>query len=138
MKSTFLKVMGIIMTVLGAISLVSSLAAIPSYSYIGFTQIAIISLIQAALMFVAGIVGIKSSGDQHKAAGCIVWALLMIIMEIVGIIVQYASGYVAALEVLSYLSAGMTSVTMAISIPLGFVIPVLYFIAAYRFTKKNA
>ena len=139
MKSTFLKVMGIIMTVLGAIGVATCLVwffMLLGFGYPGFIILGVIAIVQTALTLVAGVVGITSSADQHKAAACIVWGIILIVIEVATMIFQYASGYMELSNQLSYLSGTSTMSTM-ISIPLSFAVPVLYLIAAWLFVKKK-
>lgn len=137
MKSTFLMVMGIIMTVLGAIGTIGSLMALMMFMRVGvaeLTLVGVMAIIQTVLILVAGVIGIRSSNDKHKAAGCIIWAIIIIIVEIVALIIQNVSGYME----LAYLSSGgTTTMSSALSIPLSFVLPVLYLIAALLFVRKE-
>lgn len=134
MKSTFVKVMGIIMVVFGGLGLIGSIFTLPMLEAIGFMQIGMMSIGQAVFMLAIGIIGILYSGNKDKAKFCVICALFLIVLEIAGVILQYVSGYMAvantALQII-----GSSSTTTILSTLLGFVIPVLFFIAAYRFKK---
>ena len=136
MKSTFVKVMGIIMVVFGGLGLIGSIFTLPMLEAIGFMQIGMMSIGQAVFMLAIGIIGILYSGNKDKAKFCVICALFLIVLEIAGVILQYVSGYMAvantALQII-----GSSSTTTILSTLLGFVIPVLFFIAAYRFKKMT-
>ena len=139
MKSTFLKVMGIIMTILGAIGIATCITLfviLLGTGYPDFIILGVIAIVQTVLTLVAGIIGITSSGDQHKAAGCIVWGIILIVIELGTLIYQNVSGYAQLAGLVSYVSESNT-LSATISTPLSFVVPVLYLIAAWLFVKKK-
>lgn len=133
MKSTFVKVMGIIMVVFGSLGFIGGIFALAMLEAIGFMQIGMMSIGQAVFMLAIGIIGILYSGNKDKAKFCVICALFLIVLEIAGVILQYVSGYMAiantALQIIG------SSSTTIITTLLGFVIPVLFFIATYRFKK---
>lgn len=135
MKSTFLKVMGIIMVVFGSLGIIGSILTLAMFEAIGFTQIGMMSIGQAVFMLAIGIIGILYSGNKDKARFCVICALFLIVLEIAGVILQYVSGYMALTKTAMQI-IGSSSSTILTTL-LGFVIPVLFFIAAYRFKKMS-
>lgn len=141
MKSTFLQVMSILFIVFGVISIIVSIMGIGGYAVIGalvgrsFMILGIISLATSVIWLVAGIVGITSFRDQRKAAGCLVWAIIIIVLDIISIIAMFSTGFMAVLNEVSYYISGYT--VSPFSMVMQFVLPVLYFIAAFKFVRKR-
>lgn len=139
-KSTFLKVMGILLIIFGAIAILVDLVALSGVSTLSYwlggglgliVVMMIVALVEAVVELVSGIVGISSSKDPNKAGRCVVLGALMIILCIVVMIIQAASGLT---ELYSYLGMGSTTVISFIS---GLIMPVLYLVAAILFTRKK-
>lgn len=134
MKSTFLKVMGILCIIFGAIGIISSLAGMGVYIWMGMGGYAVICLLQTVFMLVAGIMGVMHCANKQKAAGCLVWGLIVVILAIISLIMYNASS-VASLVNYASAAAGIPSFN-ALSL-LQLVIPVLYFISAFLFVRKK-
>ena len=126
----FLKVVGILMIIFGAIALVVSLIAVAGMSVIeaaigseidtGMLWIGVIlSVVSAAMEMVAGIVGVVNAKKPEKAKTCLVFGILVAILTVAGCIFTVASG--EAFPVASLL--------------LGLVMPVLYIIGAVKNMK---
>ena len=139
--STILKVVGILMIIFGALSLIIGLAAgavvgatsaladelgvtdAETTSALGSAGAYTAVLIVCAIVeFVAGIVGVALNNKPAKAVVCLVFGCLTIIVALVSFIMGIVSGATA---------------TNIISGLVGFVLPVLYFIGALK-NKKAA
>ncbi len=129
-----LKVVGILMIIFGAISLVVSLlatvisgAATGVTSSVGVSVITgemwasiIIALIGSVIEFVAGIIGVVNCQKHEKAGVCIIWGIMTVVMSLISNIataILYSENF------------------KAYSLILGLVLPVLYLIGAYQ--NKN-
>ena len=131
-----LKVVSILMIIFGGIALLVALLAVLGAGVIaagaagigtdaagaaaGLIMVAsIIMLIGAVIQFVAGIVGVKNHKKPEKATICIVFGVLVTLVYIVSIVIDIASG------------AGQP-MTIALSIVIGLVMPVLYLLGAFK------
>lgn len=133
----FLKVVGILMIIFGAIALIVSLLAVAALSALtalantvseisgeeinaGLAWIGVIlAVVSAAMEMVAGIVGVVNAKKPEKAKTCLVFGILVAILTVAGCIFTVASG--EAFPVASLL--------------LGLVMPVLYIIGAVKNMK---
>lgn len=128
--SGFLKVVGILMIIFGAIALVVSLIAVAGMSLIeaavgseidtGMLWIGVIlSVVSAAMEMVAGIVGVVNAKKPEKAKTCLVFGILVAVLTVAGCIFTVASGEEFPVT----------------SLLLGLVMPVLYIIGAVKNMK---
>ena len=138
----FLKVCGILMIIGGAVGIIfsgimgivgyfgaSAIAEAGDYEsadMIGIAVLigAIIALIGGILELIAGIVGVKNSDKPEKATACIVWGIIVLVINIISLIITFVGS-----------SAGAG--TIIVSIIFGIALPVLYLIGAFL-NKKNA
>ena len=123
----FLKVVGILMIIGGAIGIISSIVllactapAAAVLSMIGISSGAVIAsgllgLVGAALELVAGILGVKNCADPSKANSCIAFGIVVLALTVISNILYFS--------VLSFL--------------LGLILPVLYLIGAFL-NKQSA
>jgi hypothetical protein len=132
-KSTFLKVMGILCIIFGAIGILSGLVSMAMYMWIGMGGFAVISLLQTIFMLVAGIMGVMHCANKQKAAGCLVWGLIVVILAIISLIMYNASD-IASL--VNYASAAVGVPSFNFLTLLQLVVPILYFVSAFRFVRK--
>jgi len=141
-KSTLLKVMGIIMIIIGSLALVGSLIMMAFTGLIDLsaeavgTEIAelfamytttyfVITLISSLIMFIAGIVGVKNYKKPEKAQICLIFAALVLVSYVVGIVISIAGD-------------GGSAVLIVMDIIFGLVIPVLYLLGALKLKKLAA
>ena len=155
MKSTFLKVMSIIVLVFGIIAaLVTAgmlamggmVAGMMGAAGIGMNDVInaaaeagaaelgqaaaglatlisvalVFSVIEAIVMIVGGALGIGASGNVAKAGRCVIMGIIMIIMAVISLIISGMAGSIMWTSILS------------------FILPILYFLAAFMFKKKGA
>ncbi len=148
MKSTFLKVMGILCVIFGIIGLAASgisLASMGALAAFGLPTGSLtgglaISLIDGIIMLIAGIIGIAASKNPNKAGVAMVFGIIMIIIAVISIIVSAVSmaGLQSAVDEMMG-SFGAESVKVGglnFTSFTSLIIPVLYFIAALLFKKK--
>ncbi|MDD3339814.1 MAG: hypothetical protein PHS82_13275 [Lachnospiraceae bacterium] len=124
----FLKVTGIIMIVFGAIGALSTLISFAGLSVLMQTYAAlgmdtsmivpglIISAIGGVLQLAAGIIGVVHARKPEKAMLCIIFGVLLVILQIV-------SGVTSLLVVNAQ---GSSIVTTIISMIIGLILPVLF------------
>ena len=133
----FLKVVGILMIIFGAIALIVSLIAVAGMSALSALANAvseatgeeintgmlwiglILSVVSAAMEMVAGIVGVVNAKKPEKAKTCLVFGILVAVLTVAGCIFTVASG---------------DDFPVA-SLLLGLVMPVLYIIGAVKNMK---
>ncbi len=129
-KSTFLKVMGIICTIFGSIRLIAAFAELGTLPALSskLTPICYYDLLYAAFMLTAGILGIVFSSKYEKQKLCIVFGILLVVLEIVG--------YIMIGIFLSGTSIEFTTVLNPIVIVFRMAIPVLYLISTFRYTDS--
>lgn len=134
--SKFLKVMGIISIISGALSFILNCVTCVGANAIMYTAQAlgvnvnaglysvacILSLLGSAALLVAGIMGVINSAKPEKAMTCVILGAIVIIVSLLSTILAFAS----------YPSGGINFFSILLSL----VIPVLYTISAYL-TKKN-
>ncbi|HIV16476.1 MAG TPA: hypothetical protein IAB17_00630 [Candidatus Alectryocaccobium stercorigallinarum] len=132
-KSTFLKVMGILCIIFGAIGILSGLVNMAMYMWIGMGGFAVVCLLQSIFMLVAGIMGVMHCANKQKAAGCLVWGLIVVILAIISLIMYNASD-IASL--VNYASAAVGVPSFNFLTFLQLVVPILYFVSAFRFVRK--
>ncbi len=132
--STFLKVMGILMIIFGAIALVMGIIALAGVgvilAYAGvegtlfaglFTFASVLVLLGAAMELIAGILGVKNWNRPERAGVCVGWGvaiLVLCILSNLSTIISSANIPGAAVNYFSVL--------------LGLVMPVLYLVAAVQ------
>lgn len=140
MKSTFLKVISILLIIFGAISLAMNIWTLPVYLGSPYMIIGILSLIVSIVYLIAGILGIPGSKNPAKAKSCVALGIIMIILIAVSLAVQFGTGYLAIMAEIDELSAEMLG-TQSMTSPLfylaEFIMPVLYLLAAALFARKN-
>lgn len=123
----FLKVTGILMIIFGAIALILSIVAIlgiAALAYVSNGEISsgllytagILTLVSAVAEFVTGIVGVVNSKRPEKAMTCMVWAIIVIVLNVVGSILTVVGG--SSFPVFSFI--------------LSAVLPVLFIIGAAK------
>lgn len=133
-KSTFLKVMGILCIIFGAIGLISNLAGMAEYIWMGMGAYGFICILANIFMLVAGIMGVTRCADKQRAASCLVWGLIVVILVIISLILyntSYVASYVDAVSALTGAPSfnGLTFLQL--------VIPILYFLSAFLFVRKR-
>ena len=121
--SSFLKVTGILMIIGGGISIIMSIAAIIGVAAIltlggvgaGILVFAcILALAGSAIELVTGIVGVVNCKKPEKATVCLVWGIVVAVLNVVS----------------SILSASAGNGFSVSSLILGLVLPVLFIIGA--------
>ena len=126
--SKFLKVMGILCIVFGAIGVISMLSVLAVAGFISMAGVAIpvaslvIGLIQAILMIAAGIFGIRASSDQSKSGLAVIFGIILVVLAIISMCLGIAVAGGAGVN--------WTNFT-------GLIIPALYFVAAFLFKRKG-
>ena len=125
--ATLLKVMGILMIIGGAISVVMSIIAVAGIAAIAYLSDGAVSMgmlyASTALMavgsvaeLIAGILGVANSKKPEKAKTCVVWGVIIAALSVAGIVLNAIGG-------------GSFSAVSAVT---GLVLPVLYIIGAAR------
>lgn len=137
-SSKLLKVVSILMIIFGSIALLLGIfALIGAMALMGgalglgteFAEAvaelilvaAVLTLVGAVIQFVAGIVGVKNHNKPDKAKVCIIFGILVALVQLISIVLDVAGG-------------GFTATT-GISIVIGLVIPVLYLLGAFQLKK---
>lgn len=134
MKSTFLKVMGILFLVSGSFGLIMILNNILSvYHAMGVYEF--FALIGEILTLTAGIMGIVYFGNRAKAVRCVVSGVLVIAVRIVADLL-YISSPALTVDIQFWDSIGIPGYT-AVLMAVGFIMPVLYLISAICFIRKD-
>ena len=135
-----LKVMGIIMIVGGAIGIILSIvlavaaAALIALGGPGTIIVGIIiSILGCIAELIAGIICTKNAAKPDKATKCMVWSIIVIVLQLIGVILIAAGGSALAAETGSTVSSGASTV---VSIILGIAVPVLAIIGAVM-NKKS-
>ena len=132
MKSTFLKVMGILCIVFGGISLVISglafvtFAAITAATGIDLTSVGLFSLLSAVIELTAGIIGVVFCTKPDKVVVPRIFAVLMMVMSVVSYVITLGLAKQVA-------DAGAQMSSSPLSLVLGLVVPVLYLISTFKF-----
>ena len=136
-----LKIMGIIMIVGGALSIIMSIiliaavAVLSGYPGTGGLIVGIIITILAGIAeLIAGIICTKNAGKPENATKCMVWAIIVIVLQLVGFIITLiGAGTFARMNGASVSSGGST----VVSIIFGLAVPVLAIVGAVL-NKKSA
>ena len=134
MKSTFLKVMGILCIVFGAIAVVVCLIAFPGYKLIkdtygvDLTAAGIVDLINAMVTLLAGILGCAFCSKIEKAMVCRIMAVVMIICKLLS--------FFMAANLMKDLPVEVNT-TSPVSLIVAMVLPVLYLISTFCSKQKN-
>ena len=124
----FLKVMSvlcIIFGLIGVIGMVSVFAMAGIFALAGVSvpvASLVIGIIQAILMIVAGVFGIKACNDPAKAGKAVIFGIILIVLAVVSMILGLAEAGAAGIS--------WTNFT-------GLIIPVLYTVAAVLYKKKG-
>lgn len=139
--SGFLKVCGILMIIGGALTIViSGILGISGYvvgnemvnsgelqagQTIGTVVLvsAILSLIGGILELIAGIVGVKNNNKPEKATLCLVWGIIVLVLNLISLIFSLSGG-----------SSGVGSIIVSVIFSLA--LPVLFIIGAVQ-NKKS-
>ena len=144
-----LKVVGIIMIVIAAIGLISSLISLLGASALismgvgaTITWVSIVvSLIFSGIELAAGIFGVKNCNVPEKAQTCLIFGVVLIVLQVIGT----AIGYVYSLDVTAVTAAAYgtelvssttTIMSTVIGLIIGLVLPVLYIYGA-SLNKKS-
>ena len=141
MKSTFLKVMGILCIVFGGIGIVVSLAEFATYNAlaaqvgVNLSTAAVIDVVTAVVTIVAGIIGVVNCTKPQNAIVCRIMGILMILAKIAGFVVVF-SMLPKLNEMLTSLGAQEMSfgqLVNPLSIVFALVVPVLYLISTFKY-----
>ncbi len=141
MKSTFLKVMGILCIVFGGIGIVVSLAEFATYNAlaaqvgVNLSAAAVIDVVTAVVTIVAGIVGVVNCTKPQNAIVCRIMGILMILAKIAGFVVVF-SMLPKLNEMLTSLGGQEMSFAQLVnplSIVFALVVPVLYLISTFKY-----
>ena len=131
-KSTFLKVVSIIIVVFAGIDVITSLLSIAGIAALISLGIGtailylalVLTIVGCVVYFIAGIKGIGGSNDVAKATKCKVWGYIMIGLQVLSTIIS--------------LIGGQKFGDIAFGLIIGLVLPVLYIIAIAQFEKQAA
>jgi len=125
-----LKVTGILMIIFGGIGIILALLAFLGAGVIaqadqdlaGLVIVgSVLLLVSAAIQLIAGVLGVKNHNKPHKANVCLIFAVIVMVLALVGIIIDV-------------ISMGVTS-GIFFSVIIGFAIPVLYLIGSLKLKK---
>ena len=132
---TLLKVMGILMIIGAALGIIVAIFAIMAAMSIAGIGVAageagvgiavgtllivaiIITALGSILQLIAGIIGIKHCNNPAKATTCIVWGIIVLILQIISLIFTITNGE-------------QTTFSIITSILFGLAVPVLYIVGA--------
>lgn len=141
--STFLKVMGILCIIFGALGIISGVVSLGSASLLSSFGISsgaingslVIGLVSGIIMLIAGILGCTNSRKPEKAGANVAFGFIMIILSIISIVLsmKVASDTAALMESFGVAGGGVKSVGF-MSI-LNLIIPILYLIPALQLKK---
>lgn len=139
-ESTFLKVMGILSIIFGAIGSLAAImgslgaAALSVAGLLSSTLIVsvFIALADAAVMLTAGIVAVANSKKPQKAKLCIAFGILMIALRVANAVLV-----VSRPDLFAESATGVAASGLGFSTIVGFAVPVLYTIAAFRFAGNS-
>ena len=124
----FLKVMGVLCIIFGIIGVIGMISVFAMAGIIAMAGVAVpvaslvLGIIQAILMIVAGVFGIKASNDPAKPGKAVIFGIILIVLAVVFLILGLAEAGAAGIS--------WTNFT-------GLIIPVLYLIAAIGFKKQG-
>ena len=137
---TLLKVMGIIMIVGGALNIILSIVLIAAVAALiamgapgGIIVGIIITILGGIAELIAGIICTKNARNAEKATKCMVWCIIVIALQLIGVIITAIGAGAMAKSVGATLNNGGSTV---VSIILGMVVPVIAIIAAVM-NKKS-
>lgn len=129
-----LRVMGILMIIGGALSLLLSivlmLAAAELISVGGPVPVIvgmILMLLGAAADLIAGIVCLKHAADKGHTVRCVIWSLIVIVLQTAGLIMTVSGIHSASPAAVT---GGFTTASLVITVAAGVVIPVMAIIGA--------
>jgi len=131
-SSTLLKVVSILMIIFGGIGLLLGLLGLVGAGMLtqldidaDLAQLAMVAsvvlLIGSAIQLVAGIVGVKNHNKPENSKVCMIFACIVILLQLFGNIFDIATG-------------GFTGTTI-FNVLIGLVIPVLYLIGTLQLKK---
>lgn len=137
---TLLKVMGIIMIVGGALGIIASIIlAIAAAALIALGAPAtlivgvILTILGSIAELIAGIICTKNAAKPDKATKCMVWSIIVIVLQLLGTILTLAGANAYAAEFGGQVNTGFSTI---VSIITGMVVPILAIIAAVM-NKKS-
>ena len=146
MKSTFLKVMGILCIIFGALGLIISLVEFASYNVIAdsygvnLSGAAVIDVVTGIATIIAGILGCAFCSKIEKAIVCRIMGIILIVLKLAsfGVVFSLLGDLNEVLT--SYGAEEMTfgDVVSPISIIAALIVPVLYIISTFCYKQKNA
>lgn len=128
-----LKVVGILMIIGGAISIIMSIIAIASVGTLTYftdgdlssvqlnPTISVVMILGSVAELIAGIIGVKNCKKPEKATSCLVFGIIVAIFNLLGIIIGAVGG------------SGFNFVSLVI----GLVLPVLFIVGAVMNKKSN-
>lgn len=138
---TLLKIMGIIMIVGGAVGIIGSIILIAAVAVLisagapgGIIVGIILSILGSIAELIAGIICTKNARRADKAVKCMVWCIIVIVLQLLGTIITAVGAGAIANE---YGAGVSTAGSTVISIILGLAVPVIAMIAAIM-NKKSA
>ena len=145
---TLLKVVGILLIVFGAIATLFALLAIVGGGALGIMAansgsadpatgavvigggilivVGIIALVSGIFNLIGGILGVKNCDKPEKAGSCFVFGIIMVALQVLNLIAGLLSG------------GDSSAFASILSSLLGFVLPVLYLLGAYKNKKAAA
>ena len=131
----FLKVTGILMIIGGAIDIIFSIIALFSVPIVVLFNTLIepgmlyaadaLALVGSIAQLVAGIIGVANCKKPEKAMICIVFGVIVAVLNVAGVILNVVSGN------------SSDFVSLIIGLVLGLVLPVLYIVGAYMNKKAQ-
>lgn len=134
-QSKFLKVMGIIMTIFGSISILINLAALimlPSENELNLMDtpytkmyiLLIFALVLSIILIILGIMGIKNHNKPEKAKICITAGIIYIILLTIS-------------NVLTIFATNRPLASLIVPSIISYIVPTLYLVAAFQLKKMN-
>ena len=145
MKSTFLKVMGILCIIFGAIALIVSLIEFASYNVIAesygvnLTGAAVIDVVTGIAMIIAGILGCAFCSKIEKAIVCRIMGIILVVLKLAsfGVVFSMLGNLNEILAQYGAQEMTFSDVVSPISIIFALIVPVLYIIATFCYKQKN-
>ncbi len=130
--STFLKATGVLMIIGGSLNIILGIIAVLGVAALAafsegtlssglLTTSSILVLVSGIIQLITGIIGVKNSNKPAKAKICIIWAIIVVVLSLLGNILTVVAG--SSLNVFSLL--------------LGLALPVLYIVGAYLNLKQS-
>lgn len=146
MHSTFLKVMGILCIIFGALGAIVSLVEFAGYKVIAdqygvnLSAAAAIDVITAIATIVAGILGCAFCSQVEKAIVCRIMGIILVVLKLASFGVVFSLLGKLNEVLTSYGAAEMSfgDVVSPVTIISALIVPVLYIIATFCYKQKNA